>query len=49
MMYRKVKRIVSLIFSIFSLVFMAPICLIACIFIVLESSGNPITCKNGLV
>ena len=42
MMYRKVKRIVSLIFSIFSLVFMAPICLIACIFIVLESSGNPI-------
>lgn len=41
-MYRKVKRIVSLIFSIFSLVFMAPICLIACIFIVLESSGNPI-------
>ncbi len=42
MMYRKVKRIVSLIFSIFSLVFMAPTCLIACIFIVLESSGNPI-------
>ena len=42
MMYRKVKRIVSLIFSIFSLVLMAPICLIACIFIVLESSGNPI-------
>lgn len=42
MMYRKVKRIVSLIFSIFSLVFMAPICLIACFFIVLESSGNPI-------
>lgn len=42
MTYRKVKRIVSLIFSIFSLVFMAPICLIACIFIVLESSGNPI-------
>lgn len=42
MTYRKVKRIVSLVFSIFSLIFMAPICLIACIFIVLESSGNPI-------
>ena len=42
MTYRKVKRIVSLIFSILSLLFMAPICLIACIFIVLESSGNPI-------
>lgn len=42
MKYRKVKRILSLIFSIFSLIFMAPICLIACIFIVLESSGNPI-------
>ena len=42
MTYRKVKRIVSLIFSILSLVFIAPICLIACIFIVLESSGNPI-------
>lgn len=42
MTYRKVKRIVSLVFSIFSLIFMVPICLIACIFIVLESSGNPI-------
>ena len=42
MAYRKIKRIISLIFSIFSLVFMVPVCLIACIFIVLESSGNPI-------
>lgn len=41
-MYRKVKRIVDLPISIFLLLLILPICLIVCLFIILESSGNPI-------
>ena len=41
-MYKKVKRGLELLTSILLLVIIIPICLIACIFIVLESSGNPI-------
>ena len=41
-MYRKVKRIVDLPISIFLLLLILPICLIICLFIILESSGNPI-------
>ena len=41
-MYRKVKRIVDLPFSIFLLFLILPFCLIVCLFIILESSGNPI-------
>lgn len=42
MMYRKFKRMVGLLISIFLLILIIPICLIACFFIVIESSGNPI-------
>ena len=41
-MYRRIKRIIGLLISIPSLLLIIPICLIACIFIVIESSGNPI-------
>lgn len=41
-MYKKVKRELELLASILLLVIIIPICLIACFFIVLESSGNPI-------
>lgn len=41
-MYRRIKRILGLLISIPSLLLIVPICLIACIFIVIESSGNPI-------
>ena len=41
-MYRRIKRILGLLISIPSLLLIIPICLIACIFIVIESSGNPI-------
>ncbi|ORP08217.1 capsular biosynthesis protein [Streptococcus mitis] len=41
-MYRRIKRILGLLISIPSLLLIIPICLIACIFIVTESSGNPI-------
>lgn len=41
-MYKKVKRKLELLASILLLVIIIPICLIACIFIVIESSGNPI-------
>ena len=41
-MYRRIKRIIGLLISIPSLLLIIPICLIACIFIVTESSGNPI-------
>lgn len=41
-MYKKVKRGLELLTSILLLVIIIPICLIACIFIALESSGNPI-------
>ncbi|ALD68690.1 capsular biosynthesis protein [Streptococcus mitis] len=42
LMYRRIKRIIGLLISIPSLLLIIPICLIACIFIVIESSGNPI-------
>ena len=42
MMYRKFKRMIGLLISILLLILIIPICLIACIFIVLESSGTPI-------
>ena len=42
LMYRRIKRILGLLISIPSLLLIIPICLIACIFIVIESSGNPI-------
>lgn len=42
MIYRRAKRMVELLISIFLLILIIPICLIACIFIVIESSGNPI-------
>ena len=42
MMYRKFKRMIGLLISILLLILIIPICLIACFFIVLESSGNPI-------
>lgn len=42
LMYRRIKRILGLLISIPSLLLIVPICLIACIFIVIESSGNPI-------
>ena len=42
MMYRKFKRMIGLLISILLLILIIPICLIACIFIVIESSGNPI-------
>jgi len=41
-MYRKVKRILDFLISIFLLLLIIPICLITCLFIILESSGNPI-------
>ena len=41
-MYRRIKRIIGLLISIPSLLLIIPICLIACIIIVIESSGNPI-------
>ena len=41
-MYRKIKRVIGLLIAIVSLVLIIPISLIACIFIILESSGNPI-------
>ena len=41
-MYRRIKRIIGLLISIPSLLLIIPIFLIACIFIVIESSGNPI-------
>ena len=41
-MYRRIKRIIGLLISIPSLLLIIPICLIACIVIVIESSGNPI-------
>lgn len=42
MNYRRAKRIIGLLISILLLILIIPICLIACIFIVIESSGNPI-------
>ena len=42
MIYRRAKRMVELLISIFLLILIIPICLITCIFIVIESSGNPI-------
>ena len=42
MIYRRAKRMVELLISIFLLILIIPICLIACILIVIESSGNPI-------
>ena len=42
MIYRKAKRIIGLLISILLLILIVPICLIACFFIVIESSGNPI-------
>lgn len=46
MIYRRAKRTVELLISIFLLILIIPICLIACIFIVIESSGNPIYIKE---
>ena len=48
-MYKKVKRGLELLTSILLLVIIIPICLIACIFIVLESSGNPIYIQERVV
>ena len=42
MIYRRAKRMVGLLISILFLILIIPICLIACFFIVIESSGNPI-------
>ena len=42
LMYRRIKRVIGLLIAIVSLVLVVPISLIACIFIMLESSGNPI-------
>ena len=42
MNYRRAKRMVGLLISILFLILIIPICLIACFFIVIESSGNPI-------
>ena len=42
LMYMRIKIILGLLISIPSLLLIIPICLIACIFIVIESSGNPI-------
>ena len=42
MNYRRAKRIIGLLISILLLILIIPICLIACFFIVIESSGNPI-------
>ena len=42
MIYRRAKRIIGLLISILLLILIIPICLIACFFIVIESSGNPI-------
>lgn len=41
-MYKKVKRVLELLAAILLLIIVIPTCLIACIFIVIESSGNPI-------
>ena len=41
-MYRRAKRMIGLLISILLLILIIPICLIACFFIVIESSGNPI-------
>ena len=40
-MYKKVKRVLELLVAILLLIIVIPTCLIACIFIVIESSGNP--------
>ena len=48
LMYRRIKRIIGLLISIPSLLLIIPICLIACIFIVIESSGNPIYIQERL-
>ena len=42
MIYRRAKRIIGLLISILLLILIIPICLIACFFIVIESSGTPI-------
>lgn len=42
MMYRRAKRMIGLLISVLLLILIIPICLIACFFIILESSGNPI-------
>ena len=41
-MYRRAKRMIGLLISVLLLILIIPICLIACFFIILESSGNPI-------
>ena len=42
MMYRRAKRMIGLLISVLLLILIIPICLIACFFIIIESSGNPI-------
>lgn len=41
-MYRRAKRMIGLLISVLLLILIIPICLIACFFIIIESSGNPI-------